>query len=83
MRGRPASSCPAIAWRAFASSRFRASRWSTVPSSSQRQAMAVVRAGVFQVVARIARSSDGAAAGGATTKPTRRPVATLLDSPET
>lgn len=39
--------------------------------------------GVFQVVARMARSSEGTAGGGARTKPTRRPVAMLFDSPET
>ena len=46
-------------------------------------AIAVVRAGVFQAVARIARSMAGMRAGGAATNPTRSPVATLLESPET
>jgi hypothetical protein len=45
----------------------------TVPSSSQRQAIAVVTAGVFQVVTLIARSIEDTAANGAATKPMRRP----------
>ena len=54
-----------------------------MPSSSQRQAIAVVRAGVFQVVARITRSMAGTRGAGAATNPTRRPVAMLFDSPDT
>ena len=69
--------------RVLASSRLSASRRPTVPSSSQRQAIAVVMAGVFHVVTRIARSIAGTSAAGAETKPTRSPVATLLDSPDT
>ena len=55
----------------------------TVPSSSHRQAIAVVMAGVFQVVTRIARSIAGTSAAGPQTKPTRSPVATLFDNPDT
>ena len=64
-------------------SRFSDSRRLTVPSSSQRQAIAVTMAGVFHVVTRIARSIAGTSGAGAATKPNRRPVATLLDSPDT
>ena len=40
-------------------------------------------AGVFHVVARMARSSDGTHAAGAAIHPKRSPVATLFDRPDT
>jgi len=73
----------AIACRIVASRRFSDSRRVTVPSSSHPQAIAVITPGVFQVVALIARSSFGTHSAGAATNPTRNPVATLLESPET
>ncbi|MPN13989.1 hypothetical protein SDC9_161315 [bioreactor metagenome] len=45
--------------------------------------MAVMTQGVFQVVARIARSIRDIQVAGAATKPTRNPVATFLEKPET
>ncbi|MNR34065.1 hypothetical protein D3C85_1518050 [compost metagenome] len=55
----------------------------TVPSSSQAQAMAVMTPGVFQVVALIERSSAATLCAGAAMKPTRSPVATFLEKPDT
>ncbi|MNL62140.1 hypothetical protein D3C87_1861350 [compost metagenome] len=55
----------------------------TVPSSSHVLAIAVSTPGVFQVVALIVRSRAGTLSRGAAMKPTRKPVATLLDNPDT
>jgi hypothetical protein len=45
--------------------------------------MAVINAGVFHVVARIARSIGAINDAGAQTIATRSPVETLLDNPDT
>ena len=45
--------------------------------------MAVITPGVFQVVAMIVRSNAGTHGAGAAMKPTRNPVATFFENPDT
>jgi len=66
-----------------ASTRFSVSRPATVPSLSQPVAIAVISAGVFRVVAWMARSKASMNRVGRGTNPKRRPDATFLDRPET
>ena len=81
--GNPASSWLAMCCRRVASVRFSLSRRVTVPSSIHAHAIALNMPAVFHVVARIARSIRAIHGIGALTKPTRSPVATLLDKPDT
>jgi hypothetical protein len=67
----------------MASARFSLSRRVTVPSAIHAQAIALIMPGVFHVVVRIARSIRAIQGLGALKNPTRSPVATLLDRPDT
>src|SRR5438128_8634920 len=80
---RSANVALAMDCRFAASWRFSPSRRLTVPSSSQLQAIEVITPGVFQMVALMVLSIAGIQREGAATNPTRSPVATLLDKPDT